>query len=148
MYLVTGLGQPRTGHRAPSKSGEEAQERRGQTRREQKKQDKPSPVPDQITGGEVRIVWTLNVPFRENFEAFSQEVAKKIGLHYVKEGKGPHWDNTNKENNDKILKAYHDYARKHDPPMRETIDSVTVKAQYWFTQEDESNRSRWVILQP
>ena len=154
MYLVTGLGQPGTRRTAPPTSDDEAPPRRGQRRRGQRRpvrtQTSPSPFPDQssVASGDIKIVWSLNVPFRKDFEAFRQEAAKKMGLHYIKEGRGPHTDNTNINNNDKILKVYHDYALKHDPPMREVIDSVTVKAQYWFTQEDESNRSKWIIVQP
>src|SRR5262245_48807128 len=128
MYLVTGLGQPDTRRNAPPKSDEEAPQvppRRGQRRRGQKKQEQkksvkpqPSPVPDQISSvtgdleGKIIMSWSLNVPYRKDFEAFIQEVEKKMGLHYIKEGKGPHWDNTNKNINKNNLKAYHDYALK------------------------------------
>jgi hypothetical protein len=98
-----------------------------------------------VVGGQMIMAWTLNVPFRKDFRAFLQEVEKRIGLHVV-EGTGPHKDNTNSELNKQKLKAYHDYALRHVPPLIENLATTTVNAQYSLTQEMDNYRSKVIIL--
>jgi hypothetical protein len=114
MYLETGLGQP--------------------TRRRKRRVISPPRVgpADQLLIAEMK--WGLKVPFRKDFGAFRQEMAKAIGRHIIKNAsditKADDWILKRPENEQR-LKAIHNDLLKL---AKKEADSVIVRTRYTFLQ--------------
>jgi Glu-tRNA(Gln) amidotransferase subunit E-like FAD-binding protein len=116
MYLETGLGQP------------------SKRRRKGPFISQPRVVPeDQLRSANVR--WALKVPFRKDFGAFRQEVAKAIGRHVIKSArditKVEDWI-LKREENEQRLKAIHDELLKRDTSKLKESDIVTVTTRFYY----------------
>jgi len=76
----------------------------------------------------------FEVPFRRDFGAFRQEVAKAIGRHVIKDAsditKAEDWV-LKREKNEQRLKDIHDALLKRDTPKLKESDIVIVRA--WFS---------------
>jgi hypothetical protein len=67
--------------------------------------------------------WRLYVPFREDFTAFRQEVAKAVARHNTKA--------TSDLGQEQKLKAIHDDLKSKSPKLTES-DIIPLRADIWF----------------
>lgn len=133
MYLETGLGQP------------------SKRRRKAPFISPPRVVPaDQLRSANVR--WALKVPFRKDFGAFRQEMAKAIGRHVIKNASDitrvDDWI-LKREGNEQRLKAIHDELLKRESPKLKESDIVIVTTRFEYLralQDPLSSVSKVEIL--
>jgi hypothetical protein len=132
MYLVTGLGQPKPPTKRPPK-GPAKRPAKAPVERAAQRGDVS---PDRLIF--VAAAWQLAVPFRENFMAFREEVARTVARHNAKA--------TIRTEDEQKLKAQHDELKRKSPKLKET-DIVRLRADIWFTRAGD-HEAGFVYLDP
>jgi hypothetical protein len=122
MYLETGLGQLPKGSAKPPPKSPARRPQRAPTI------SQPRAVPaDQLLDASVK--WGLKVPFRTDFGAFLQEMAKAIGRHVIKDArditKVDDWI-LKRPQNEQRLKAIHDDVKR----VKQESDIVIVRTRF------------------
>jgi hypothetical protein len=140
MYLETGLGQLPKGSAKPPSKAPASRPQRGPTI------SQPRVVPaDQLLLASVK--WGLKVPFRRDFGAFLQEMAKAIGRHVIKAAKDitkvDDWILKRAENEQR-LKAIHDDLKR----VKQESDIVIVRTRFNYIRShlDPQRYSSEVII--